>query len=500
MSNRDKLKAAQIRRARLTNDDQKFVSEMRKLIPEVIKNSNGSYEKLRKSIAALKINKDRMTPSTLSGILKEHGFTGKIKSDGSILRIDNKSMYQWDTPHYVPDENKMVEAQPPSGAAPRAGKGVKDDWVIDIGSPDRTSSSSGAADVKIKIDDYIPVPTQQGGATSSLADEPKESPNDTLEPSTGAAKHDGQTSTTEQQPLPSAGIENEFKIHNTPLTGEFKDPKQGGNGDRLQETDDNYEDVYEDGVLDEGLDPRNLFNQAAGRNERSRDDEQNFTSNINQRMGEIDDIYNELGLGDSGDESGNEDVIIDVNRLIDRLNKTNNNINDQLQNAQERKQGVPAGGDVPGVLERGGNMGGSGGADAPEDIGRGDNLRGQLADDEDEMDEKNGGSDGSIPSSAASALDDPDGEYKNMGSALGQNPDVRNMVNARRARAAGADVALPRMKNGIKPYRTSTKSLRQTQKEERLNSMYRGRRTQVDLVRTDALNHLRSVTELLPSV
>ena len=93
-----------------------------------------------------------------------------------------------------------------------------------------------------------------------------------------------------------------------------------------------------------------------------------------------------------------------------------------------------------------------------------------------------------------------DDEYKNL-LAEPVDPLIRQVQMARRARMRGDTSMAPRLSESNKPYRTSTAKMRMRQAEERGNIKNQNNRyDQIALVRENNLNHIRSITELLPSI
>jgi hypothetical protein len=85
------------------------------------------------------------------------------------------------------------------------------------------------------------------------------------------------------------------------------------------------------------------------------------------------------------------------------------------------------------------------------------------------------------------------------GSDIPQN--IRNLQFERRAMARGDTKMAARLRESNKAYRTSTGSMRKKQKEEgKRKKNDRNRYDQVSLVRESNLNHLRSISELLPTL
>lgn len=310
--------------------------------------------------------------------------------------------------------------------------------------PSSISNIIYPVDAKIQQDDYIPVQEHRRMAVSSLEEEPKEQPYETQ-------RADEQTMDIKHT---EPDIDEELKIHNTSEGNH--DNAQGGNGDTFREVDLNYRDIESDdespfnfnGIFDEEVDMAEILRQ---------DTERNYRESSERKNKEYEDYVRRNVLPSTERKLGSD--------ITDRPNAL-------------------------------GDLGGTNG-DAPEDIGRDDYLRGML-DEKDERDEK-------FPDPSAGvlpidALNDPDEDYKSLGGGLTKDAMVQTVINTRRARARGEKKQYPKLGQSVKPYRTSTKTLRQTQKEELKPSMRDGRYTQVNLVRTDALNHLRSITELLPSL
>jgi hypothetical protein len=124
------------------------------------------------------------------------------------------------------------------------------------------------------------------------------------------------------------------------------------------------------------------------------------------------------------------------------------------------------------------NWDGSAG-DGPEDTGLRDYTRNEL------LGEEKGYAD-------VVDISDLSEGFESMLDGVNIDPHIQAIRNQRRAKARG---------ESTKPYRTSTGAMRKRQKEEgRRMKNEKNRYDQVALVRESNLNHLRSITELLPSI
>lgn len=498
MSNRDKLRKASKGRP-LQGDVVEDPAYVDNIITQVwIKSQvhRNNPRAFHRAILDIDIDGSRIRTNTLRDAMRKHGYEIKFETSrhGKVVtRPENiRRFFRGSQPEQQEakeakevKEMKETKEEPSVTDTPEQPRTTEE---IDIGQP---------ATDEIKRDEYILSGQEpQTNAPEQLSDEP-----DAATVPTNLQMVDYPDVYTDVHPgdeLDEKHLDsNELKVRYEP-EGKFPENPAltGGSGDLLREPDVRYGDV----------DIEQYDTQPQATNEgwidirgTSIESEEEQPYGMYQTL--IDSLEEQKHSATSQEYSELMDQIAAIRRVFN-LERSYENTEDQLRTSMipraERRYGSQIAQDVPGLHNWEGRYDGSAG-DGPEDIGLDDFLRAGIL----------GADEGKYARTIdLSSVSDDWSDVVNIGLETSEN--IRDIQRQRRARAAGESSKAPRLPDNVaravatakasadpEPYRTSTGAIRKsTEGQTRRGSRY----TNVGLVRKSRLNHLRSITELMPTI
>lgn len=470
MSNRAKLNKV-IRQSEVI-EDADYASQIKKELSDVIRNHPRDAAAIHSVIKKLNIDPTKVRSSTLTSHMRDLGYNIPFERTRNRLtsRLGNVVKAVTNIPEELPKpditdipEQKQEQKQPAEQPTEQKQsfadfyKEVKQEYEVaqeveSWGEEPRTLQEidfGSPIDEDIKSDEYITRGIEpETKSPEQLSDEPDVAtvPTDLQRVDIPAAYTE--LSHTEGHEFDEKHFEtDEFKIKLEPATDVIPENPAlaGGSGDLIREPDADYLDVLEDGKDDISL----------------------------------------ISTGEAFPFS-----LEDLGYTAERGREIYESLEDVLSRSglprPERKFESSVAQDEPGVQNWDGYLEGSAG-DAPEDIGHADYVRSTIfGDDEGKY-------------AQVVDLGEIEDDWKEMlQSGLDKPPEIAAIQKARRARAAGDTSAAPRLSESTDPYRTSTRAIRKDTKEAPTK---RGSRyTNVGLVRESRLNHLRSISELMPNI